>query len=203
MRKTREEYYRTQKARIQATKEKRAQEKVLGLTGMRKLAFVWKLIYGRGFTIQSIADRVPMTSQGLWWIFSVQDDCQLDVLERILAAVGVSCSVSLRFRDPAKNDLTIPSHRYRFGGNVIIPRYTRNYPSIVSNCPENSRMRFLADFVIDTQLPFSAFCKQSGYPERSFYNFFKAQKIKVSFLCQIADRFDADVVWTLNETCQP
>lgn len=199
MRKTKEEYYRTQMARIRATKEQRAKEKEQGLTGMRRLAFVKDLIYGRGFTIQRIASRVPMTAQGLWWVFDVQDDCQLDVLERILAAVGVSCSVSLRFRNHGKKDSPISSRRYRFDGNVTIPLYTRNYPAIVSDCPEGSRMRFLADFIIDTRLPFSAFCMKSGYPERSYYNFFKGQRIKVSFICQIAERFDADVVWTLNE----
>lgn len=199
MRKTKEEYCKTQKARIKATKEQRAREKELGLTGLRRLAFVWNLIYGRGYTIQSISKRVPMTPQGLWWIFSVQDDCQLDVLERILTAVGVSCTVSLKFQDSRGNDLTIPSQRYRFDGAVRVPRCIRRYPAIVSDCPDDSRMRFLADFIMDTQLPFSAFCSQSGFPERSYYNFFKAGRMKVSFICQIAQRFGADVVWTLNE----
>ena len=58
-------------ARIRATKEQRAKEKEQGLTGMRRLAFVKDLIYGRGFTIQRIASRVPMTAQGLWWVFDV------------------------------------------------------------------------------------------------------------------------------------
>ena len=202
MRKTKEEYDRTQKARLKAVKEQRAREKQQGLTGMRRLAFARNLIYGRGFTIQSIAERVPMTPQGLWWIFSVQDDCQLDVLERILGAIGVSLKVTLRFQDSIRRNMTIPSRRYRFDGDVAVPRYIRNYPAIISECPGDSRMRFLADFIIGTQLPFPLFCQQSGYPDRSYYNFFKAGRIKVSFICQIAERFNADVVWTLNEIHQ-
>ena len=202
MRKSKEEYDRTQRARIMATKEQRAREKRLGLTGMRRLAFVRDLIYGRGYTLQSLADHVTMTPQGLSWVFNVQDDCSLDILQEILAAVGVSCKVALKCRDSLGHDMSIPSRRYRFDGNVAVPKLIQTYPRIIAECSKEARMHFLAEFIVSTQIPFSLFCKQSGYPNRSYYNFFKADKIKVSFICQIAERFDADVIWTLNEICK-
>ena len=197
MRQTKEQYYQTLQARIKATKDQRARERQLGLTHTRRLAFARDIIYGRGYTFQSLAEKIPFTAQALSYSFSVQDDCYLDRLQDILAAVGVSCTVSLKLN--RLQDTSTPTLRYRYSGNVVIPQLLRHYPRMVSENPKESRLHFLAEFITNTQLPFAVFCKRSGYSERSFTNFFRSDRIKVSFICQIAERFDAEIVWNLNE----
>lgn len=187
--------------RSESIKEKRKLLKEQTRNGneeSKRLWFVSAILKSKGVKRQEIASALQVTPQNLSYIFTVQDDCYLDTVQKILDYVGISCKVIIEMERTKEESVGKKKQKYLFRGNFSIEKEPL-CPSFITACPKNARLRFLADAIMATGLPFSEFLKKVNMYYSTVQNYFHNDNIKVSALCNIARYLDAKIVWDLNE----
>lgn len=149
-------------------------------------------------TIKAPAQKIKMTPQNISWIFSVQDDCFLSVLYRIMEALNVECSVSIGEKKERQQRPTVQGYNYKFKGNLVIAD-TKTQPDYIIDCPQDAKLRFLADAIEASKLSIADFCQKTNLYRPSLITFFRRDDIKISFICQIADALGKGICWELDE----
>ena len=187
--------------RSESIKEKRKllrEQTMNGNEESKRLWFVSAILKHRGIKRQEAADAIGVTPQNLSYIFSVQDDCYLDTVQRILAFTGVSCKVKFDLERTKEESVGKQKQKYLFRGNFQIEKEPI-CPSFITACPKNARLRFLADAIMATGMPFTEFLRKVNKYYSTVQNYFHNDNIKISTLCAIAEKLGAQIVWELNE----
>lgn len=187
--------------RSESIKEKRKllkEQTKAGLEENKRLWFISAILKNKGIKRQEAAKALDVTPQNLSYIFSVQDDCYLDTVEKLLAYAGISCNIRFDINAPQKETKTEKKFKYNFSGNVIVKNEPA-YPRFIVDCPSGARLRFLADAIMATGLPFTEFLKKVEMYYSTVQKYFENDNIKISTLCKISEALDKEIIWDLNE----
>lgn len=200
MTKIKSDYYSDRRrAELQKKRALRKEQIRLGTESNRRLWFVKAILKNKGVKQQEVARALGMTPQNFNYIINLQDDCYLSVLEDILHVVGVSCRVSFDSGKSETETKEKSNPHYEFTGNVQIEKQPL-CPKFVTDCPSDARLRFLADLIVESGIPFSQFLKKiDNMYYSTMQSFFERDNIRISNLCKIAECMDTKIVWELNE----
>lgn len=191
-------YYLNRSENIKEKRKLLREQTKNGNEESKRLWFVSAILKNRGLKRHEAAKAIGVSPQNLSYIFSVQDDCYLDTVQRILALAGVSCNVTIEMEKPKEEGVGKKKQKYLFRGNFQIEKEPL-CPSFITDCPKNARLRFLADAIMATGMPFSEFLRQVNMYYSTVQNYFHNDNIKISTLCTIAEKLGAQIVWELNE----
>ncbi len=205
----RRQYKETKRESDRRMREERRREKAENREDQRLLAFLKDIILSQYPTIAEFADRNGMTRQGVWWIFS-KDDCMLSKAEELVGLLGYRLGLRLE-DDPQKETPTIQIAKDRYvsdnvqiqiEGDIVtaISRQSRTHmlPDYVKNCPETSRMRWLADLIIETKTNLLALSEMVdiNYPvlRMAFLN----DDIRITRIRDIAAGTGKRIIWSVK-----
>lgn len=123
-------------------------------------------------TQAQLAQIMGTTKQAINEVFTVNDDAKLSKVKQMLNACGCSCSVQLSTKE---TDIVKKKPLYEFKGDfeweesswLSTPESIISYPDNTQNCPPTATLRFLADYIVSSQLNSSNFCRLVGigYPK--------------------------------------
>ncbi len=191
-------YYSNRRAEIQKKRELRKEQIRLGCEDNRRLWFITAILRNKGIKQHEVATGLGMTPQNLSYITTVQDDCYLSTVQDILNFAGVSCRVSFDLGKYGQKATPVKNQIYCFRGNVQLEKEPL-CPRFISACPSGARLRFLADLIVASGMPFSEFLKKVNMYYSTLQNYFENDNIKISILCNIAECMGTKIVWELNE----
>ena len=200
-----EEYKENRAVLAKANREKRKQEVNDGTTQNRHLAFLRDLIDASGYNMSTLAKQMETTQQSLHWIFNVRDDCKISRAEEILAALGLTLKVKIK-RNPLKPEVQkLSGRKYIAHGveNSIVGDFpTRGsqvkVPEYVQNCPENARLRFLADYFIEMGIGVKQFENMLGYSNSFLLAAITRDDLLISQVFTIAEKTGGSIVWEVT-----
>lgn len=201
----RDVYNRQRRERYRIRKNERRQERETNSYSERRLHFIRVIMAQKHITQAQLAQIMGTTRQAINEVFMVNDDAKLSKVKQMLNACGCSCSVQLSTKetDVVKKK---PKPLYEFKGDfeweesswLSTPERFISYPESIQNCPPTATLRFLADFIVSSQLNFSSFCELVGISRQRIGYAFTADDISLSLLCRIANRCQATIVWEIN-----
>ena len=201
----RDMYNRQRRERYRLRKNERRLELETNSYSERRLHFIRVIMAQKHITQVQLAQRMGTTRQAIHEVFTVNDDAKLSKVKQMLNACGCSCSVQLSTKE---TDVVKKKPLYEFKGDfeweesswLSTPESFISYPESIQNCQPKAALRFLADFIVSSQLNFSNFCKLVGISRQRIGYAFTADDISLSLLCQIANRCQATIVWEINNT---
>lgn len=164
----------------------------------KRLWFVSAILKNKGIKRHEAAAALGVSPQNLSYIFTVQDDCYLDAVQRILDFAGIRCRVTFDACHSEECGARKNKQNYIFCGNFQVAKEPI-CPRFVTACPKNARLRFLAELILDMGIPFTEFIRIINMRYSTVKNYFTRDNIKVSTLCAIAERTGTNIIWELNE----
>lgn len=200
------EYQARRRAKNDEMRKARKQEKENGLIDTRRLAFLLYLMNSLGFTYVRLSKGIGCTSQNIHWIFSVRDDCMLSMVEKIAKAMGLSISVRLKketqdpqrtvnFRDSNTASSLIIAEGILPQGIILCGHLAQE----VLNCPESSRLFFLANYLKSLGCGLRELERHCGYGRGTLTKVFRSNDIYVSKIYEIARATGAKIEWTVDK----
>lgn len=193
-----EKYYLKRSESIKEKRKLLREQTKSGNEENKRLWFISAILKNKGIKRHEVAAALGVTPQNLSYIFTVQDDCYLDTVEKILNFAGISCKIRFDIEPIAKENKPEPKFRYNFSGNVIIKNEPA-FPKFVTGCPKDARLRFLADLITANGQPFTEFLKNVKMYYTTVQKYFENDNIKVSTLCEISEALGREIIWDLNE----
>ena len=192
-----DKYYEKRNAEIKKKREERKKQMLEGREEERRLWFVTTILKKKGIKLCEVAKSLGISPANLSHVFTVQDDCLLDRVEQILDFAGIKHRLYFDYSHPRKET---PAKKTAFGfrGNVEIYNQP-DFPNFITACSEKSRLRFLAEFIMDTYKSYSDFLNTVGMYYSTMKTFFDQDNIKISRLCTISEKTGVELIWDLNE----
>lgn len=209
------EKYAANKSKADKEKRmKREQEEKEGRTDDRNLAFLENLIESAGYNQKTFSEKVGTTPQAINWIFSVKDDCNLSKVEEFVSVLGFD--IKVQFTYPKNNtqatgiEANAPKkQKYKVGTSgitVIIDgklnkatRHTYPVPKYIENYPDNGRLCFLKDLLVNKACTLIVFSEETGIPAYSIRQIFLRDNIRVSTIMAIAQKLGLNIIWKLTK----
>ncbi len=111
---------------------------------------------------------------------------------------GIKSKVHFDIGETDARVTDIRNQVYCFSGNVKTEKAPL-CPKFVTECPANARLRFLADLIVSSGMPFTEFLRQVHMYYTTVQNYFENDNIKISTLCSIAECMGTKIVWDFNE----
>ena len=199
----RDEYNRRRRETYRRRKDERRHEIESNTFTERRLHFVRVIMHERGLTQAKLAQRLGETRQAVSAIFAVNDDAKLSMVKRMLGVCDCTCAIEI---------IPLETHRreqkatYEFKGNFkptglkwdSAPAVFVKYPAAIENCPPDANLRFLADFIITTNLSVTEFSEKVKISRQNIAYAFSIDDIRLSTLCQIANLLNARIVWSIE-----
>lgn len=192
------------------TKQRRSErrrEVAEGNTDSRRLAFIDNILKAYGINHKELALKLGCTPQNVYWIFGVTDDCALSRAEQMLAALGLRLQVTLErnngVQTPQKlNDAQFVSNNVRNRIQGTLPEAmkttARQLPGYITACPDEARLKFLADYILTLGLPAVTIERNAGMTHGNLFNFFKRDDINISKIFDIVQATGGEIVWNVN-----
>ena len=200
-------YAQKQSETNKTRRAERKREKLEGQTDSRRLAFLSSIMSAYGYTQQSLAEALGCTPQNIYWIFSVRDDCSLSKAEEIMCVFNLSLKVELKPSAPQKAYKPLNTCGFTFEGNVKnriegnlpILKPSAKYPKYITECPTESRVRFLADFLISLGKSISTIEKECEWSHGNIMGAFEREDITISKIYKLAQCGNAEIIWHVDE----
>lgn len=200
----RDEYNRRRRNAYRERKKQRKEEKDNNTYTERRLHFIRVIMQQRHISQTKLADKMGITRQAINWMFSVTDDMHLKMIKRVLDICDCTCTVEIV---PMETERIQRKATYEFKGNFkptglnwdTTPAEFLRYPEAIENCPPKANLKFLADFIIATNLSVTEFCEKVKTSRQNIAYAFSVDDIRLSTLCQIANLSQAKLVWEINE----
>jgi len=193
-----EKYYSKRSADIKKKRAQRNDQIRNGHEEVRRLWFITAILRNKGIKQNEVAKGLGMTPQNLSYITTVQDDCYLSTVQDILSFAGIKSKVHFDISETDARVTDIRNQVYCFSGNVKIEKAPL-CPKFVTECPANARLRFLADLIVSSGMPFTEFLRKVHMYYTTVQNNFENDNIKISTLCSIAECMGTKIVWDFNE----
>jgi hypothetical protein len=193
--------------KVNRLRQERKLEKQTGKTGTRRLAFLEYLIYARGYNHSTIASKLGCTQQNVHWMFSVVDTCKLSRAQQIGETLGYSIRVHLE-KDSLEGAFTgtisfaeceVPNRIICNGVNLSKKRPYPKVPTWLLDCPEEARLHFLAEFLLQLKVGIREFEKKCGFHQGAIWSWFLKDDIDVGNLYKIAKCAGAEIEWIVND----
>ena len=207
MKKT-EEQKKEQSIKAKQQRDLRKAEKREGRTDERRLAWLDELIRSCGFNHKTLAEKAGMTPQALHWIFSVADDCTLSKAESLLNAIDLKLRVKIAPLEGKKaNQKTIrktwqsDDATMEIAGdvNITTPASNYPYPDYIQNYPENGRMSWLVNFIVEKGLSMRSFGMCYGLEPLMVRYWITNDDIRISQLIETATKMNMKIIWQINK----
>lgn len=203
----RDEYNRRRREAYRRRKDERRLERETNRFTERRLHFVRVIMEQNHVSQAELAERMGVTRQAVHEVFGVSDDAKLSRVKLMLRACGCTCTVKLSVPE---EETIHKKPIYEFKGDYELedsfwkstPERFIRYPEFIQSCPEDANLKFLADFIISTNLNLSDFCERVQFSRQDIGYAFKADDILLSRLCQIANFCQARIVWIVNNITQ-
>jgi transcriptional regulator with XRE-family HTH domain len=172
------------------------------------LLFLDQLVKSQGVTHKQLAALIGVTPQRISYIFNKADDCFLSRACEIARSVGYDLKVNLvpNAGKIRTTEINLEGYRHndvdvRINGKILVkrkPQSATRYPDYIQNCPTDSRLHFLAEFIKKENLLLYELAGSVGL-SGSFFNYtFKNDDILVSILYRIAQAYGCDISWSLT-----
>ncbi len=201
----RDEYNRRRRELYKQRKNERKEEKETNTFTERRLHFIRVVMQQRRISQTDMAEKLGITRQAVNWMFTVTDDMHLTMIKRILSICQCTCSVEMV---PEEEEKIQKKATFEFKGSFTpegtswnaVPAEFIKYPESIENCPPDANLRFLADFIMSTQMNVTQFSNKTKISRQNLAYAFKIDDIRLSTLCQIANYLNAKLVWEINDT---
>ena len=187
----------------------RKKEKETNTTDSRRLAFLQNILTAYGYNQKTIAEKLGCTPQNINWIFSVKDDCFLSRAEEMLAICGLAVKVKLTREENTLKETpkTLQSAEFNSAGVLnridadILVGIKKNpvfYPKYITECPETSRMRFLADYITENKKSIAEVEKLLEISHGNVVHYFVKNDINISKIFTLAEKTGSDITWKIT-----
>lgn len=202
------EYSQRQSIKNKENRRQRQNERKNGLTDTRRLAFIDNIVKAYGYTQVTLAKLLDCTPQNIYWIFSVRDDCAVSKAQEILGAMKLALRIELKRKEPAINKAE-KLNTATFQSNAVVNKIkgeipfingtsTSQVPDYVRDCPKDSRIRFLADFLIENNYSINYLEQIVGIAHGNIMNYFIRQDMPISKVYDIARVTESEIIWNIN-----
>lgn len=185
---------------------RRKEEKKNNTTDSRRLAFLSNIMKAYGHNQKTISECLHCTQQNIYWIFSVRDDCMISRAEDILSICDLELDIKLENSNLSRPTQTLRSASF-VSGNVVnkieaeIPITMKTQPAstphYIRNCPQEARLRFLADYIIETGKNVTEIETLAGMARGNIVHFFQKDDMAISRLYDIAHGTGAEITWKI------
>ena len=202
-------YAENKQRKDKANREKRRMEKREGKMKNRRLSFIVNILNTYRITRTELAKRLGETTQNMYWIFSVQDDCALSKAREIFATIGLRLSVQINKKSAHNKTQTID---YVTAGNVTskvvfkFPEHASVYravkiPKYISDYPDGKYLSFLARYLENVGYSISEIEKMTSVSRGSIRQTFVNENddIAISRIYDIARATNGEITWFVDE----
>ncbi len=181
----------------------------------RMLAFLREFICRKYRTLSDFADASNMTRQGVHWIFT-KDDCTLSKAEELVGVMGYKLGLRLEPLDKQEKKKTQkpiplrPQTAFRFGNvemqiegdfdDAVMSR-AHNYPlpEYIVNCPEDARMRWLADVILQEDANMGVISDKAEVSYAVIRFAFIKDDIRIRTAGKIAEALNYKMIWSFRK----
>ena len=203
-----EKYRANKRLKEQNERKKREEERQTNTVQDRKLAFLTNIIYSSGLDMKKVAAKIGTTQQALSWCFSVKDDCRLSQAEQFLNVIGYSLKVEIINQKTTVKKTQRPINegenqgvRFRIEGDFedVLRWNGRSRPNYLEKCTPNTRMYWLAQYILQLNEPITELMSQCEIDLSSLRYIFTKDDIKISQIFQIARTTKGQINWKVNK----
>lgn len=201
-------YAKTKKETDQRERENRKREIEENRVTDRRLSFLINIFKTLGYTQAKIAELVGTTQQAMSWYFSVKDDCRLSQAEQFLNVIGYSLKVEIINQKTTVKKTQRPINegenqgvRFRIEGDFedVLRWNGRSRPNYLEKCTPNTRMYWLAQYILQLNEPITELMSQCEIDLSSLRYIFTKDDIKISQIFQIARTTKGQINWKVNK----
>lgn len=197
-----EEYRKSRKAADKERQQRWKEEKNSPAADHRRLAFLRNIIYKKGYTLKEAALNAGITPAGVQYCINYQDDIFVSQIFRLLEGIGVECRLEMhkvgyeKGKEPAAQKLP-----FVFRGDLAEEATTKNAktPDYIAGCTPDKTLHFLAQYYTECNENITRFCERHGMYRVTLISNFRHDDIKLSTLCSIAEKGNAELTWYLND----
>ena len=197
-----QEYAENRKQKNKELLQQRKEEKEENKTQERRLAFIQNILNSYGVTRNDLARELGNTTQNLYWIFSVRDDCTLSKAEEILAVCNINLEVELKPKIKRLDNREFLSDGIT---NKIVGElaetstfHTVKQPKYITDCEKDSRMYFLAEFITENEIDTRLLEKKIESSYGHLRQIFMTDNIYLSMIYKIANATNSEILWKIS-----
>lgn len=198
---SKQEFNKIKKERDRKLREEYKAAKKAGGDTTRRLHFLDQILKTLGYSYNELAERSGYSSQLIgWWM--IADNCKYKHLIKVLQSINIG--IEPKFEDKEASTEIIKEERYELRGTLpSLPKKTakEDIGSIILNkrLEEGGDLLFLAQFIKESGLTLSAFCKKIKTDYTCFRRWISTDDIPISKLYEIADAFDKKIIWNIRD----
>ena len=195
-------YAENRKQKNKELLQQRKEEKEENKTQERRLAFIQNILNSYGVTRNDLARELGNTTQNLYWIFSVRDDCTLSKAEEILAVCNINLAVELKTKIKRldKREFLSDGITNKIVGELaeMSTFHTIKQPKYIIDCMKENRMYFLAKFITENEIETRLLEKKIESSHGHLRQIFVTDNIYLSTIYKIANATNSEILWKIS-----
>ncbi len=137
------------------------------------------------------------SQQSIHWKL-VADDATMSFINKSIEFLNIKVQPSFKPKEMS----TISNENFEITGiNPIIRRNgtKEQKPCVTKRIEKGGVLKFLAEFIRDSNLAFCTFCRRAGLDVHAMQKWLEEDDIKISRLYQIAEVYDQKIIWEIVE----